>query len=73
MKFGACFNFVQFYRDLYIGAAYKIQFEGNAYNDFETSLTVAGPTADRTITLPDSDGVIAMDGDALAYSIVFGS
>ena len=54
------FNLVQFYRDLYIGAAYKIQFEGNAYNDFETSLTVAGPTADRTITLPDATGTVAL-------------
>ena len=48
-------------------------FEGYLANAYETTLTVAEPTGDRTITLPDSDGVIAMDGDALAYSIVFGS
>ena len=48
-------------------------FEGAVENAYETTLTVAEPTGDRTITLPDSDGVIAMDGDALAYSIVFGS
>ena len=47
-------------------------FEGNLPNAFETFLTVAEPTADRTITLPDQSGVVAMDGDALAYSIVFG-
>ncbi len=35
-------------------------------------LNVAEPTADRTITLPDQSGALAMDGDALAYSIVFG-
>ena len=57
------FNLVQFYRDLYIGAAYKIQFEGSAYNDFETSLTVAGPTADRTITLPDASGTVALKSE----------
>jgi len=57
------FNLVQFYRDLYIGAAYKIQFEGDAYNDFETSLTVAGPTADRTITLPDASGTVFTSGN----------
>ena len=51
----------------------NIIFEGYQENAYETTLTVAEPTGDRTITLPDSDGVIAMDGDALAYSIVFGS
>ena len=48
-------------------------FEGAVENAYETILTVAEPTADRTITLPNSSGVVAMDGDALAYSIVFGS
>mgnify|MGYP000851896200 CR=1 FL=1 len=47
-------------------------FEGALANAFETILTVAEPTADRTVTLPDQSGVVAMDGDALAYSIVFG-
>jgi hypothetical protein len=49
-----------------------IIFEGNIANAFETTLTVAEPTSDRTITLPNQSGVVAMDGDALAYSIVFG-
>jgi len=48
-------------------------FEGALENAFETTLTVAEPTSDRTITLPNSSGTVAMDGDALAYSIVFGS
>ena len=47
-------------------------FEGALENAFETTLTVAEPTADRTITLPNQSGTVAMDGDALAYSIVFG-
>jgi len=47
-------------------------FEGALANAFETTLTVEEPTADRTITLPNQSGVVAMDGDALAYSIVFG-
>ena len=47
-------------------------FEGNVENAFETTLTVAEPTTDRTITLPNQTGTLAMDGDALAYSIVFG-
>ena len=49
-----------------------IVFEGALENAFETTLTVAEPTADRTITLPNQSGTVAMDGDALAYSIVFG-
>ena len=48
-------------------------FEGYLENAYETTLSVVEPTGDRLITLPDSDGQVAMDGDALAYSIVFGS
>ena len=48
-------------------------FEGNIENAFETTLTVAEPTTDRTITLPNQSGTVAMDGDAIAYGIVFGS
>ena len=47
-------------------------FEGAVENAYETTLTVSEPTADRTITLPNQSGTVAMDGDALAYSIVFG-
>ena len=47
-------------------------FEGFLANAYETTLTVAEPTADRTITLPNATGTVALDGDALAYSIVFG-
>ena len=49
-----------------------IIFEGALANAFETTLTVAEPTADRVVTLPDQSGTLAMDGDALAYGIVFG-
>ena len=47
-------------------------FEGYQANAYETTLTVAEPTQDRTITLPNATGTVALDGDALAYSIVFG-
>ena len=50
----------------------NITFEGNLANSYETFLTVAEPTSDRTITLPNQSGTVAMDGDALAYAIVFG-
>jgi hypothetical protein len=49
-----------------------IIFEGALANAFETTLTVQEPTKDNTVTLPNQSGVLAMDGDALAYSIVFG-
>src|SRR5210317_306941 len=47
----------------------NIVVEGTSFN---TTLTTTDPTADRTITLPNQSGTVAMDGDALAYSIVFG-
>ena len=58
--------------DILLDQGANIIFEGNLANAFETTLTVAEPTADRTITLPNQSGTLAMDGDALAYSIVFG-
>ena len=41
----------------------KIVFEGATNDDFETTLTVADPTADRTITLPNTSGTIVVSGD----------
>ena len=38
-------------------------FEGASTNDHETTLTVADPTADRTITLPDTTGTVALTSD----------
>jgi hypothetical protein len=51
----------------------NLVFEGSVNDAFETTLTVENPTADRTITIPNQSGALAMDGDSLAYSIVFGS
>ena len=51
----------------------NIIFEGYQENAYETTLTVQEPTGDRTITFPDADGDVAMLGDSLAFSIVFGS
>jgi len=47
-------------------------FEGYQANAFETTLTAVEPTTDNTVSLPNSSGTLAMDGDALAYGIVFG-
>ena len=58
--------------DIIMDQGANLIFEGNLANAYETTLTVAEPTADRTVTLPNATGTIALDGDALAYSIVFG-
>tara|TARA_A100001011_G_scaffold145061_1_gene153234 strand:- start:1015 stop:1398 length:384 start_codon:yes stop_codon:yes gene_type:complete len=58
--------------DLLLDQGANLIFEGNLSNSYETTLTVVEPTADRTITLPNATGTVALDGDALAYSIVFG-
>ena len=47
-------------------------FEGYQANAFETTLTAVEPTRDNTVSLPNATGTLAMDGDALAYGIVFG-
>jgi len=41
----------------------SIVFEGTTANDFETTLQVIDPTADRTITLPDVTGTVVTTGD----------
>ena len=38
----------------------SIILEGSSANDYETTLTVTDPTADRTITLPDASGTVAV-------------
>jgi len=41
----------------------QITFEGATANEFETTLTVVDPTADRTITLPNVSGTVITTGD----------
>jgi hypothetical protein len=38
----------------------EVKFEGTTANDFETSLKVVDPTADRVITFPDATGTVAI-------------
>ena len=46
-----------------VGTADTIIFEGATADDFETTLTVVDPTADRTITLPNVTGTVVTTGD----------
>ena len=44
-------------------------FEGATANDFETTLTVTDPTADRTITLPDATGTVLLQDSSSDVTI----
>lgn len=46
--------------NLEMGASTKIIFEGASADAFETTLQVTDPTADRTVTLQDADGTLAL-------------
>jgi hypothetical protein len=46
--------------ELLIGSAGTLVFEGSTDDAFETTLTVADPTADNVVTLPNSTGTIAL-------------
>jgi len=41
----------------------NLVFEGSTANDYETTLTVTDPTADRTITFQDATGTVAFTSD----------
>jgi hypothetical protein len=41
----------------------SITFEGATANDYETTLAITDPTADRTITLPNASGTVALTTD----------
>ena len=43
-------------------------FEGSTANDYETTLTVTEPTADRTLTLQDATGTIALTADVVTHA-----
>ena len=51
-------------------ASGNIVFEGSSANDFETTLTVTNPTADRIITFPDAAGTVVLLG---SLSVAAGS
>ena len=59
-------------QDILLDQGANLIFEGNLSNAYETTLTAVEPTADNTVSLPNSSGVLATEGNALAFSIVFG-
>jgi hypothetical protein len=46
----------------------SILFEGATANDHETTLAITDPTADRTITLPDATGTVALTSDITTHA-----
>ena len=46
----------------------NIVFEGATADSYETTLAVTDPTADRTITLPDASGTVALTSDIAELS-----
>lgn len=44
------------------GVSNGFEFEGATADAYETTLTVTDPTADRTVTLPDATGTVAITG-----------
>ena len=53
---------------IYLPEPHFITFEGATTNEFETVLTTIDPTADRTISLPDASGTIALTSDIAELS-----
>jgi len=53
---------------LRLPATHTIEFEGATDDAFETVLTVVDPTADRTITLPNATGTVALTSDLSSYA-----
>jgi hypothetical protein len=49
--------------NLEIGTSGSLSFEGSTADAFETTIAVTNPTADRTITLPDTTGTVVTTGD----------
>jgi len=61
---------VRFGSNINLNASYNLIFEGATNDDFETTVTVVDPTADRTITIPDETGTIITTGSS---SVITGS
>jgi len=65
-------GFTLFGSSIVLDTAKTLIFEGATADDFETSLTVVDPTADRTISLPNESGTIITSGstDAVTESMM---
>lgn len=58
---------------LLIGTTGSVVFEGSTADDYETTLAVVDPTADRTITLPNASGTVVLSGAIANADIAAGA
>jgi hypothetical protein len=66
---GSTFKTWSFGTDGVLSAPGNIVFEGATADAYETTLAITDPTADRTITLPNASGTVALTSDlASAYT-----
>lgn len=61
-------GFTLFGSSIVLDTAKTLIFEGATADDFETSLTVVDPTADRTISLPNETGTVITTGSTDAVT-----
>ena len=59
--------------NLHIGDSGDITFEGTTDDSYETTLTVVDPTADRTLSLPNQTGTLALTSDLTSYAPLAGA
>ena len=55
---------------LLLNTGNTLKFEGSTADAYETTLTVTDPTADRTITLPNASGTVALTSDITSSDVV---
>ena len=55
---------------LFLNTGNTLRFEGSTADAHETTLTVTDPTADRTITLPNASGTVALTSDISSSDVV---
>ena len=55
------FGFNQFFKDVLFAQNINMQFEGATNDGVRTTVTVADPSSNRTITLPDASGTVALN------------
>ena len=51
------------------GASNGLVFEGATANEFETTIAPTNPTADRTLTLPDASGTVALTSQGVDMTL----
>ena len=62
-------NFISLSLDQNINSIQSIAFEGSTQNSFETTISAANPSADRSIVFPNASGTVALTSDITAAQL----